>query len=461
MFKKVLIASRGEIAVRIIRTLKEMGIYSIAVYSQADMSSLPVRLADKAVCIGPASAAKSYLNADAIISAAKITGAEAIHPGYGFLSENADFAEACAESGITFIGPYPETMRQLGDKAAARRLAIKAGIPVTPGTKGCVSPENALEEARKIGFPIMLKAAAGGGGKGIRISYSEADLLHEYQIASSEAMAAFGNGSLYFEKYIQAPRHIEIQFVRDSHGNVMTFPERDCSIQRRHQKLIEETPSPAVSEELRSKLRNAACMLAEQSGYTGAGTVEFLLDKNGNYWFMEVNARLQVEHPVTEAITGHDIVREQILAAAGLSLSGDSLRGNNLKVNQIHVPHYGHAFELRINAENPAENFRPCPGKIKSLSMPGGPGIRIDTHIYAGYSMPVYYDSLMAKIIVCAQDRQAAIARAKRSLAELETEGIQTTSSIFFDILDDEDFKAGKTSTDFVEKMLAGKHKKQ
>lgn len=452
MFKKVLVANRGEIAVRIIRTLREMGIYSVAVYSQADMPSLHVRMADKAVCIGPAAAAKSYLDINAIIAAAKMTGAEAIHPGYGFLSENADFAEACADAGITFIGPSAETMRHLGDKSAARRMAIDSGIPVVPGTRGCVPPENALEEAEKIGFPVMIKAAAGGGGKGIRIVTDKESLLREYQVASAEAAAAFGNNGLYFEKYIENPRHIEIQFVRDAFGNTITFPERDCSIQRRHQKLIEETPSPAVNAELRGRLSDAAVKLACAAGYAGAGTAEFLLDKNGNFYFMEVNARLQVEHPVTEAVSGYDLAKMQIIAAAGLSIC------EGRKNTAENIAPQGCAMEFRINAENPKKNFAPCAGTAKRLSWPGGPGVRIDTHVYSGYTLPIYYDSLIAKLIISAPDRQQTLCRAERALEEFETDGITTTASFCMEMLKDSNFRAGITDTGLAERLIANKN---
>ena len=371
MFKKILVANRGEIAIRVMRTLKEMGIKSVAVYSEADRSCLHVREADEAVCIGPATARESYLHIPAIISAAKITGAEAIHPGYGFLSENAAFSAACAESGIVFIGPGPKAIEMLGHKSSARKIAVKGGIPVTPGTKDCVS-KDFLKEAEKIGFPIMIKAAAGGGGKGIRIVREKEKLNHEFGMASSEAAAAFGNGDVYFEKYLEAPRHIEVQFARDSHGNAIAFPERDCSIQRRHQKLLEESPSPAVTQKLRHDLEGAAIRLADTAEYVGVGTVEFLLDKEGNFYFMEVNTRLQVEHPVTEAITMADLVKEQVLIAAGEKLSL-----SRAKASAFH----GHAIEHRINAEDFSKNFAPSVGRIEEWVTPGGPGIRLDTHM--------------------------------------------------------------------------------
>ena len=445
MFKKVLISNRGEIAVRVIHTLKEMGIRSVAVYSEADRSCLHVRMADEAVCIGPAMARESYLNIPAVISAAKLTGAEAVHPGYGFLSENADFSEACAENGIVFIGPSAKSIRLLGHKAAARKMAVKAGIPITPGTEDCVS-ENCLQEAEKIGFPIMIKAAAGGGGKGIRIVREKSQLAHELQMAQSEAGAAFGNDEVYLEKYIENPRHIEVQFVRDSHGAVAAFPERDCSIQRRHQKLVEESPSPAVNPALRKKLEEAAQTLADAANYVGVGTVEFLLDKDGNFYFMEVNTRLQVEHPVTEFITGSDLVREQLLAAAGEKISFADRRS---------VPFTGHAIEHRINAEDFTRNFAPSVGRIEEWLLPGGPGIRVDTHVYQGYNLPIYYDSMLAKLIVWGKTRELAVERSARALEEFRVSGIKTTLDAHRLIVANENFRAGRTDTGFMERLLA------
>jgi len=446
MFKKVLIANRGEIAVRVIRTLRELGVNSVAVYSEADRSSLHVRLADEAVCIGPAMARESYLVIPAIIAAAKVTGADAIHPGYGFLSENADFSAACRDNGITFIGPSPKSIQQLGHKAEARKMAVKAGVPVTPGTKDCVSVKEAAAAAAKIGFPIMIKAAAGGGGKGIRIVRDAAALPNEMNMASSEAKAAFGNGEVYFEKYIELPRHIEVQFARDMHGNVIAFPERDCSIQRRHQKLVEETPSPAVDQKLRDKLEKAAVDLAEAAKYVGVGTVEFLLTQTGEFYFMEVNTRLQVEHPVTECVTGFDLVREQLLAASGEKLT---YTGGHT------VPLLGHSIEHRINAEDFSRNFAPSVGRIEEWLLPGGPGIRVDTHVYAGYNLPVYYDSMLAKLIVWAPTREMAVERSRRALAEFKVKGVKTTIDAHQLIVDSRDFKAGKTDTGFMERLLA------
>ncbi|PKM98056.1 MAG: acetyl-CoA carboxylase biotin carboxylase subunit [Elusimicrobia bacterium HGW-Elusimicrobia-3] len=446
MFKKVLIANRGEIAVRVMRTLRELGVDSVAVYSEADRSSLHVRLADEAVCIGPAMAKESYLSIPAIISAAKVTGADAIHPGYGFLSENAEFSAACRDNGITFIGPSPKSIQQLGHKSEARKMATKAGVPVTPGTKDCVSVKEAAAAAAKIGFPIMIKAAAGGGGKGIRIVRSADQLANEMNMASSEAKAAFGNGEVYFEKYIELPRHIEVQFARDTHGNVIAFPERDCSIQRRHQKLVEETPSPAVDKKLRAKLEKAAVDLAEAAKYVGVGTVEFLLTQTGEFYFMEVNTRLQVEHPVTECVTGFDLVREQLLAASGEKLT---YTGGHT------VPLLGHSIEHRINAEDFSRNFAPSVGRIEEWMLPGGPGIRVDTHVYAGYNLPIYYDSMLAKLIVWAPTREMAVERSRRALAEFKVTGVKTTIDAHQLIVESPDFQAGKTDTGFMERLLA------
>jgi acetyl-CoA carboxylase biotin carboxylase subunit len=446
MFKKVLIANRGEIAVRVIRTLRELNVPSVAVYSEADRSSLHVRLADEAVCIGPAMAKESYLSIPAIISAAKVTGADAVHPGYGFLSENADFSAACRDNGITFIGPSPKSIQQLGHKSEARKMAVKAGVPVTPGTKECVNKKDAKKEAEKIGFPIMIKAAAGGGGKGIRIVREASQLEKEMTMASSEAQAAFGNGEVYFEKYIELPRHIEVQFARDKHGNVIAFPERDCSIQRRHQKLVEETPSPAVDKKLRAKLEKAAVDLAEAANYVGVGTVEFLLTQTGEFYFMEVNTRLQVEHPVTECVTGFDLVREQLLAASGEKLT---YTGGHT------VPLTGHSIEHRINAEDFNRNFAPSVGRVEEWILPGGPGLRVDTHVYGGYQLPIYYDSMLAKLIVWAPTREMAVERSRRALAEFKVKGVKTTIDAHQLIVESEGFKAGTTDTGFMERLLA------
>ena len=445
MFKKVLVANRGEIAIRVIRTLKEMGIKSVAVYSEADRSCLHVREADEAVCVGPAMSKDSYLHIPAIISAAKVTGAEAIHPGYGFLSENPVFSAACEENGIVFIGPSPKAIAMLGHKSSARKIAVKGGIPVTPGTKDCVTKDY-LKEAEKIGFPIMIKAAAGGGGKGIRIVREKSQLNHEFEMASSEAKSAFNNGEVYFEKYIECPRHIEVQFARDSKGNVIAFPERDCSIQRRHQKLLEESPSPAVNQKLRDKLEEAAIKLADTANYVGVGTVEFLMDTEKNFYFMEVNTRLQVEHPVTETITRTDLVREQILIAAGEKLSLSRSRASSFD---------GHAIEHRINAEDYSRNFAPSVGRIDEWVVPGGPGIRLDTHMYQGYQLPIYYDSMLAKLIVWGPDRASAIARSRRALDEFRVTGLSTTIDVHKMIIDSPEFQAGDVDTGFMERLLA------
>jgi len=445
MFKKVLISNRGEIAVRVIRTLRELGVKSVAVYSEADRSSLHVRLADEAVCIGPAMARESYLSIPAIIAAAKATGADAIHPGYGFLSENADFSAACRDNNITFIGPSPKSIQQLGHKSEARKMAVKAGIAVTPGTKECVG-KDFRKDAEKVGFPLMIKAAAGGGGKGIRIVREASQLVNEMNMAQSESKAAFGNDEVYFEKYIELPRHIEVQFARDSHGNVVAFPERDCSIQRRHQKLVEESPSPAVNKKLREGLEEAAVKLAEAANYIGVGTVEFLLTQTGEFYFMEVNTRLQVEHPVTEFITGFDLVREQLLAASGEKLS---YTGGHT------VPYRGHSIEHRINAEDFTKNFAPSVGRIEEWIVPGGPGVRVDTHVYSGYNLPVYYDSMLAKLIVWAPNRAEAVDRSRRALEDFKVTGVKTTVDAHKLIIDSPDFQAGKTDTGFMERLLA------
>ena len=443
-FNKILIANRGEIARRIIRTLKEMSIDSVAVFSEADRASLHVREASEAVCIGPAPSNESYLCIPQVIAAAKLTGADAIHPGYGFLAENPDFSQACKKEGIVFIGPDAASMKKLGHKAMARAIAIKSKIPITPGTNGCVF-KNFLQEAKKIGYPLMVKAAAGGGGKGIRLVREASELLHGVEMASNEAKAAFNNGDVYFEKFIENPRHVEIQFARDSKGNVVSFPERDCSTQRRHQKLLEESPSPAVNKKTREQLMSAAVRLANTSNYVGVGTVEFLLDKDNNFYFMEVNTRLQVEHPVTEFITATDLVKEQVLIAAGEKLS----------VSQSHVSNFrGHAIEHRINAEDVNNNFAPSPGKINEFVVPGGQWVRVDTHIYQGYNLPFYYDSMLAKLIIWGATRKEAIARSKRALNEFFISGIHTTIDLQKKIVNNEDFAAGNIDTGFMEKLL-------
>ena len=444
MFKKILVANRGEIAVRVIRACREMGIGSVAVYSEADADSLPVRLADEAVCVGPSPSPESYLNVPRIISAAEVTGADAIHPGYGFLSENPDFAEVCESCRITFIGPTSRQIRAMGDKANAREAMSAAGVPVVPGTDGPVdAAEDAVKEANRIGYPVIVKAVAGGGGKGMRVARDEAEFADQFRMARTEAQAAFGNGSVYIERYLARPRHVEIQILGDRHGNLIHLGERDCSVQRRHQKLIEESPSPAVTPELRRQLGEAAIAGARAIDYVGAGTMEFLLDETGDFYFMEMNTRLQVEHPVTEWVTGLDLVAEQIRAAAGEPLS----------VRQDQVRLRGHAIECRINAEDPDHNFRPSPGRVEFLHFPGGPGVRVDSHLYQGYRIPTQYDSLIGKIIVWAEDRAGAVARMRGALAELVVDGLHTTAPFHLRVLAHPAFQAGDINTHFLERM--------
>lgn len=438
-----MIANRGEIALRVIRACKELGLETVAVYSEADRESLHVRFADDDVCIGPPPSRLSYLKIPAIIAAAEITGADAIHPGYGFLAENPEFAEACANSNITFIGPTAEQIRLMGDKAAARKLAQKIGVPVVPGSPGPISdPDAALAIAREIGFPVIIKAAAGGGGKGMRVAQDAESFAQAFQLARNEALGAFGNPEVYLEKYLSRPRHVEIQVMGDKHGKVMHLCERDCSVQRRHQKLIEEAPSPAVDQELREKMGDAAVRLCEHIGYIGAGTVEFLLDEDGQFYFMEMNTRIQVEHPVTEMVTGFDLVKEQIRVAAGEKLSF-TFYNQRLR---------GHAIECRVNAEDPSRNFQPCPGTITAFHPPGGPGVRVDTHIYAGYTVPPYYDSLIAKVIVHGIDRAEALARMRQALDSFIVEGVTTTIPVLRRIIDHPDFVAGTVDTKFLTK---------
>jgi len=442
-FKKILIANRGEIAVRVIRACKELDIKTVAVYSDVDRDSLHVKLADESVCVGPASTAQSYNNIPSILSAAEITDSEAIHPGYGFLSENPQFAEACLTSGITFIGPSSDSIRLGGDKAKARQTMKRRGVPVVPGSDGpVVTEEAALKTAKKIGFPVIIKASAGGGGRGMRIIREEAELEKLFFMAQREALTAFGNGELYMEKYITEMRHIEVQIIADMKGNILHLGERDCSIQRRHQKLVEESPSPIASEKFRKKIGEYAVKAARALKYRNAGTVEFIVEPDGNIYFMEVNTRLQVEHPVTEYVTGIDIVKEQIRIAAGLPL----------EIKQPQVKFFGHAIECRINAEDP-ERFIPCPGKITFLALPGGPGVRVDTAAYNGCVIPSHYDSLIAKLIVHGRDREEAIARMKRALDEFIVEGIKTTIPFHKKVLSDPDFIKGDFNTGFVEKM--------
>ncbi|MBI5210717.1 MAG: acetyl-CoA carboxylase biotin carboxylase subunit [Elusimicrobia bacterium] len=441
MFKKILVANRSEISVRVIRACRDRGIKSVAVYSEADRESLHVRLADEAVCIGPAQAAGSYLNVDAILSAAAVTKAEAVHPGYGFLAENADFCQACQDKGLVFIGPKPQAIRNLGFKSAARELARRAKVPVVPGSMGLLG-EDFMKEAHQVGFPVMVKAAAGGGGKGLRLVRDPKDLEAQLRMAKAEAKSAFKDDSVYLEKFIEHPRHVEIQIAADEVGGVVAFPERDCTVQRRHQKLIEESPSPAVTPEIRRRMQEAACSLAKASGYSTVGTVEFLLDTDGSFYFMEVNTRLQVEHPVTELVTGLDLVDIQIRLAAGEQLPVAPERAGEIRC---------HAIEHRINAEDPDRDFAPCPGTVERLSLPGGPGVRVDTHLYAGYTVPSYYDSLLAKLIVSAPDRAGAIARGLRALREFEVGGIKTTIPFHQKVLAHPVFRDGKFDTRFIE----------
>lgn len=440
MFKKILIANRGEIALRVIRTCKEMGIRSVAVHSTADVSSLPVKFADEAVCIGGPQSKDSYLNMQAILAAAEITNADAIHPGYGFLSENAKFSELCRDHGIKFIGASPEHINSMGDKANAKATMIAAGVPCIPGSEGLLeSVEEGIEIAKKIKYPVILKATAGGGGRGMRIVWKPEDMQAAWDSAKQESGAAFGNDGLYMEKYIEEPRHIEIQIAGDQYGKVCHLGERDCSIQRRHQKLIEEAPSPFVDEELRFKMGEAAKAAAQSINYEGVGTVEFLVDKHRNFYFMEMNTRIQVEHPVTEEVINFDLIKEQIQIAAGVPISGKD-----------HLPQKC-AMECRINAEDVYANFRPSPGKILELHKPGGHGVRIDSHIYSGYSIPPYYDSMIAKVIVSAQTREECIVKMRRALQEFHIEGIKTTIPLHLQLLDDKDFQSGNFTTAFMD----------
>jgi acetyl-CoA carboxylase, biotin carboxylase subunit len=443
MFSKVLIANRGEIALRVIRACRELGIATVAVYSEADRESLHVRFADDDVCIGPAPARLSYLNIPALIAAAEITGADAIHPGYGFLAENPEFAETCAASGVAFIGPTAEQIRLMGDKAAARRLAEEVGIPIVPGSPGTVTdPVEAERIAGGIGFPVLIKAAAGGGGKGMRVAKDAPAFAQAFQLARNEALAAFGSAEVYVEKYLARPRHVEIQVMGDRHGNVMHFGERDCSIQRRHQKLIEESPSPAVDPALREHMGESAVRAAKRIDYVGAGTVEFLLDEDGSFYFMEMNTRIQVEHPVTEMVTNFDLVKEQIRVAAGEHLEFE-IKGGRVR---------GHAIECRVNAEDPYHNFQPSPGTITTYHPPGGPGVRVDTHIYAGYTVPPYYDSLLAKVIVHGNSRTEALARMHQALDSFIIEGVTTTIPFLRRVIEHPDFVAGRVDTKFLER---------
>ena len=451
MFSKILIANRGEIALRIIRACHEMGIRTVAVYSQVDRNSLHVRFADEAICIGQASATNSYLNIPAIISAAEITDVEAIHPGYGFLAENAHFAEICESCKITFIGPTPENMRLMGDKMAARTTMQKAGLPIIPGSRSIIkNKEEALKTAKLIGYPVIIKAAAGGGGKGMRICHNDLTLVSSLLTAQTEAETNFGNSSVYIEKYIERPRHIEVQIIADRSGHIVQLGERDCSIQRRHQKLLEESPSPVVDAKMRRKLGEMVLKGMKSINYLSCGTIEFLLDeKSGNFYFMEMNTRIQVEHPVTEMVTGIDLIKEQIRVGAG----------EKLKFSQDNVQLRGVAIECRINAEDPDNNFMPSPGKIESLILPGGPNVRVDTHIYAGYEVPAYYDSLIAKLIVHGNNRQEAIKTMRRALSEFYIAPIKTTIPFHLKLMDNPLFKKGDISTHFVQDLLMNESK--
>tara|TARA_B100001964_G_scaffold245482_1_gene332733 strand:+ start:2753 stop:4087 length:1335 start_codon:yes stop_codon:yes gene_type:complete len=440
MFKKILIANRGEIALRVIRTCKEMGIKTVVVYSKADADSLHVRFADEAVCVGPAPSAESYLKIPNIIAAAEITNADAIHPGYGFLAENANFSKICAENGIKFIGASPRMIKNMGDKASAKETMKKAGVPTIPGSKGLIKNfESCKKLAKEITYPVMLKATAGGGGKGMRLVWEEENLLDAWNSARQESKAAFGNDGMYMEKFIEDPRHIEIQIIGDSTGKACHLSERDCSIQRRHQKLMEETPSPFMTKKLRKEMGEAAIKAAEAVKYEGVGTVEFLVDKHRNFYFMEMNTRIQVEHPITEEVINYDLVREQIKVAVGIPISGKNYEP------QLH------AIECRINAEDPYNDFRPSPGRVTNFHTSGGHGIRIDTHVYANYIIPSYYDSMIVKLIAVAQTREEAIAKMERALEEFIIEGVKTTIPFHQALMKDENFRAGKYTTKFME----------
>ena len=442
MFKRILIANRGEIAVRVFRACRELDIEPVVVYSQADSEALHVQLAERAYCIGPARSADSYLNVDAILTVAQATGCDAIHPGYGFLSENADFADACAQAGIAFIGPSGDVIRAMGNKAAARKLMVEAGVPVVPGSDGAVdTAQEAKALADSIGYPVLIKAAAGGGGRGMRRVFEPEQLIPLFEEARSESVACFGSGEMYLEKLILNPRHIEFQILADKEGHVIQLGDRDCSIQRRNQKLLEESPSKALTPELREKMGAAAVAAAKAAHYENAGTIEFVLDPEGNFYFIEMNTRIQVEHPVTELVTGMDLVREQIRIAAGLPLS----------CTQEEVVQKGHAIECRINAEDPANDFRPCPGKIGFVHLPGGFGVRVDTGLYTGYTLPPYYDSLMAKLIVHAPTRLEAIRRMRRALEELIVEGPANNTDLLHQIMHHPDFIRGNYNTGYLE----------
>ena len=446
MFKKILIANRGEIALRIIRTCKEMNIKTVAVYSTADKDSLHVRFADEAVCIGPPSSAESYLSVPKIMAAVEITNADAVHPGYGFLAENADFAEICQEYGVKFIGPSPDMIRKMGDKVTAKETMIKAGVPVVPGSEGLLKDlKDGISTSESIGYPVMIKATAGGGGKGMRIVRNSEEFEKQWNSARQEAKAAFGNDGMYVEKFVEEPRHIEIQIIGDQYGKVIHLSERDCSIQRRHQKLVEECPSPFMTDELREKMGAAGIKAGESINYEGVGTVEFLVDKNRNFYFMEMNTRIQVEHCVTEEVIDHDLIKEQIKVAFGIPIEGGS-----------YFPTL-HAIECRINAEDPYNDFRPSPGNISSFHSAKGHGVRVDTHVYAGYTVPPYYDSMIAKLIVRAQTREEAITKMERALDEFIIEGVKTTIPFHKKLMKNEDFRSGNFDTGFMNDFDIGK----
>ena len=443
MLKKVLIANRGEIAVRIIRACREMGIRTVAIYSEADKNALHVQLADEAICVGPAPSNKSYLNVKAILEAACLTGADSIHPGFGFLSENPNFAKICQETGIKFIGPDYKLIELLGNKSRAKETMKRAGVPVVPGSDGLIySKEQAINLAEQIKYPVMLKASAGGGGRGIRIAYSKEELEKEYDIVKQEAKVSFNDDSLYLEKFVENPRHVEIQILADEHGNCIHLGERDCSVQRRNQKVLEETPSGILDEETRKKMGEVAVKAVKEIGYSNAGTIEFLVDKNKDFYFMEMNTRVQVEHPVTEMVTGVDIIKEQIKIAGG----------EELTYKQEDIKFDGHSMEVRINAENPDKNFMPCPGTITGLHIPGGNGVRVDTAIYSGYTVPPTYDSMLAKLIVHGKNREESIAKMKSAVAEFVVEGITTNIDFLLKILENENFKANNYDTSFIQK---------